>query len=223
MVGLSSSSHTVEQLRVLRHVLSPELPPLPADAGMMPVRPLDQRRTRGDTGQRVATLGLLTFFIGIIAWGLIHGQRGYSPPKSKKTLHKAAPSHELPHTTAPPAAAAATETLDIVITADHHDADARLEFDVRLVRTVQDGDYVQYEGEKGAERRVRMVCANGIVVHYEGEKGAERLVRVVRANGDVGHFEGAQGAERLVRVVRADGDVEHYEGEKGAERYAGAL
>ena len=43
---------------------------------------------------------------------------------------------------------------------------------------------------------------------YEGEKGAERLVRVVRSDGMVHHYEGEKGTERLVRVVRPDGCVQ---------------
>ena len=44
---------------------------------------------------------------------------------------------------------------------------------------------VNYEGEKGAERLLRMIFANGNAGHYEGEKGAERVVRIVGANGTV--------------------------------------
>jgi len=110
------STYTVDQLRVLRHVLdhgthsTNELPPSPVDTGTMPVLPLHQRRTRGWLKQ-VVTLGLLTFFVGIIAWGLLHGQDGSSPPKPKKTLHWAAPTHGPPHMSAPAAATTAATAL----------------------------------------------------------------------------------------------------------------
>ena len=80
------------------------------------------------------------------------------------------------------------------------------------------GSVVHYEGEKGEERHVRLVRADGVVLHFEGEKGAERHVRMVTTDGVVLHFEGENGAERWARLVHADGVVLHYEGEKGAER-----
>ena len=116
------STYTVDQLRVLRHVLdhgthsTNELPPSPVDTGTMPVLPLHQRRTRGWLKQ-VVTLGLLTFFVGIIAWGLLHGQGGYSAPKPKKTLHWKAPSHGPPHMSSPTAAAAATTAATALVSA----------------------------------------------------------------------------------------------------------
>jgi len=116
------STYTVDQLRVLRHVLdhgthsTNELPPSPVDTGTMPVLPLHQRRTRGWLKQ-VVTLGLLTFFIGIIAWGLLHGQDGSSPPKPKNTLHWAAPTHGPPRMSAPTAAAAATTAATALVSA----------------------------------------------------------------------------------------------------------
>ena len=58
-----------------------------------------------------------------------------------------------------------------------------------------------------------------IATHYEGEKGAERVVRVVTPSGAmVAHYEGEKGAERVVRAVHPSGVATHYEGERGAER-----
>ena len=48
------------------------------------------------------------------------------------------------------------------------------------------------------------------VHHCEGERGAERLVRVNHPDGRVLHYEGERGAERKVRVVKPDGEVYHY-------------
>ena len=39
------------------------------------------------------------------------------------------------------------------------------------------------------------------ITHFEGERGVERKVRVVLSNGSVAHYEGGQGEERAVRVV----------------------
>ncbi|EOD38558.1 hypothetical protein EMIHUDRAFT_313094 [Emiliania huxleyi CCMP1516] len=85
-------------------------------------------------------------------------------------------------------------------------------------RLLQSGQVQHYEGEKGAERKVRMETANGNVLHYEGERGAERLVRTVFTSGNVHYYEGEKGAERKVRAVFTNGQVQHYEGERGAER-----
>ena len=54
------------------------------------------------------------------------------------------------------------------------------------------------------------------VQHYEGERGAERMVRVESANGNVQYYEGEQGAERCVRAEFANGMVQHYE-DSGSE------
>ena len=43
----------------------------------------------------------------------------------------------------------------------------------------------------------------GVVRHYEGERGAERIVRVDWPDGDVEHYEGEKGAEQLVRYYGA--------------------
>ncbi|EOD31645.1 hypothetical protein EMIHUDRAFT_112701 [Emiliania huxleyi CCMP1516] len=76
-----------------------------------------------------------------------------------------------------------------------------------------------FEGERGAERRVRAVSADGTVVHLKGERGAERNVRTELPDGSVAYYEGDQGVERMVRMVHADGStVVHLEGERGAER-----
>ncbi|EOD33565.1 hypothetical protein EMIHUDRAFT_313970 [Emiliania huxleyi CCMP1516] len=85
-------------------------------------------------------------------------------------------------------------------------------------RLLQSGTVQHYEGERGAERVVRMESADGEVAFYEGERGAERMVRMESANGNVQYYEGERGAERLVRMELADGMVQHYEGEQGAER-----
>ena len=44
--------------------------------------------------------------------------------------------------------------------------------------------------------------------HYEGEKGAERIVRIELPNGQVELYEGEMGAERMVRADLADGETE---------------
>ena len=94
----------------------------------------------------------------------------------------------------------------------------------RMVRMVDlMGFVIQYvihfEGERGTERKVRAVDPSGVVIHYEGEQGAERKVRAVdNPSGVAIHYEGEQGAERTVRAVQPSGVVMHYEGEKGAER-----
>ena len=89
----------------------------------------------------------------------------------------------------------------------------------RKVRSVfADGNVKYFEGERGEERLVRTVFADGTVQHSEGEKGAERKVRTEYPNGSVRHYEGGNGAERKVREVYAIGQVKYYEGDKGAER-----
>ena len=85
------------------------------------------------------------------------------------------------------------------------------ELDHALLRRRNKSGLVRhYEGEKGAERRVRAVDTIG-AVHYEGERGAERIVWMSSLDGDVQHYEGERGAERAVRVVHANGIVEHLE------------
>ena len=71
-----------------------------------------------------------------------------------------------------------------------------------MVRAVlATGTVIHFEGDQGAERRVRLELAcGGQVLHYEGEKGTERMVRLVLATGIVIHFEGEKGAERIVPV-----------------------
>ncbi|EOD29612.1 hypothetical protein EMIHUDRAFT_365780 [Emiliania huxleyi CCMP1516] len=89
----------------------------------------------------------------------------------------------------------------------------------RLVRLkFASGQVQHFEGDAGAERKVRTVFADGAVAHYEGEKGAERVVRVVCASGSVQYYEDERGAERLVRKEFSSGEVKHFEGERGAER-----
>ena len=77
-----------------------------------------------------------------------------------------------------------------------------------------------FEGEMGAEHKVRIEFANGAVQHYEGGRGAERLVRSTYASAGSGvqHFEGPKGMEKLVRHEWPNGTVAHFEGQKGAER-----
>ncbi|EOD36787.1 hypothetical protein EMIHUDRAFT_309296 [Emiliania huxleyi CCMP1516] len=84
-------------------------------------------------------------------------------------------------------------------------------------RLLQSGMVQHYEGERGRERKVRLVIPSGKVQHYEGERGRERKVRLETADGTVQYCEGEQGAERKVRL-ESNGYVQHYEGEKGAER-----
>lgn len=74
---------------------------------------------------------------------------------------------------------------------------------------------VHFEGERDAERQVRVERADG-VEHFEGERGAERLVRIERADGVVEHYVGEADAERKVRVVHAD-RVEQFGGGRGRE------
>ena len=105
-----------------------------------------------------------------------------------------------------------------------------------------DGRVAHFEGERGAERVVRVDgLPGGEVRHYEGERGAELLVRAwkyppatLRGNlsegrawwsqrrgpGEMVHYEGEQGAERCVRVERLSGNnaVFHFEGKAGVER-----
>ena len=107
-------------------------------------------------------------------------------------------------------------------TVGHFEGEGGAERRVRVDRP--DGSVDHYEGERRAERVVRTVCSDGIVGHCEGEKGAERIVRMVRSDGVVDHYEGERGAERRVRVVRPDGSVlGHYEGETGTERLVRTL
>ena len=54
-----------------------------------------------------------------------------------------------------------------------------------------------FGGAKGAER------PDGLVIFYEGEKGAERFLRVEHSDGRVFFFEGERGVERIVRECRA--------------------
>jgi len=81
-----------------------------------------------------------------------------------------------------------------------------------------DGTIFFYEGEKGAERNVRVEQPDGIIFFFEGGRNAERKVRVEFRDGVVQDFEGVKGAERKVRVEHSDGHVALYAGEKGAER-----
>ena len=88
----------------------------------------------------------------------------------------------------------------------------------RKVRMVDDGHERFYEGERGAERKVRKLDKDGEVEYYEGEQGAEHIVRMVLTSGTVVYYEGELGAEHRVRMERPNGDVRYYEGELGAER-----
>ncbi|EOD26166.1 hypothetical protein EMIHUDRAFT_236964 [Emiliania huxleyi CCMP1516] len=71
-------------------------------------------------------------------------------------------------------------------------------------RLLQSGKVQHYEGERGAERWVRMELANGNVQHYEGERGAERVVCAEFPSGNVKYYEGEKGVERRVRTVRSE-------------------
>ena len=62
---------------------------------------------------------------------------------------------------------------------------------------LSDGTMEHFEGEAGAERKVRTVCTNGEVLHFDGEAGAERKVGMVRANGELNVYEGAREHEEL--------------------------
>ena len=82
-----------------------------------------------------------------------------------------------------------------------------------------DGSRRHWQGERGAERMVRVEFANGNAQHYEGGPGAtERLVRKTLQDGTTQSFEGERGAERLVRVTLPDGRSMHFEGARGVER-----
>ena len=88
-----------------------------------------------------------------------------------------------------------------------------------LVRRKQpNGVIALFEGERGAERKVRAEWPDGTVSVFEGEKGDERRVRVERPDGSIFFFEGEKYAEREVRAERPDGRVFFFEGEKDAER-----
>ena len=88
----------------------------------------------------------------------------------------------------------------------------------RLVRVESTSGMVfHYEGERGAERKTRAEGPGYGVTHFEGEKDAERKLRTEYPDGSVVHFEGAKDAERQVRLEHADGMVAHYEGAKDAE------
>jgi hypothetical protein len=80
------------------------------------------------------------------------------------------------------------------------------------------GTLLYFEGEQGAERRIRVGGA-GTAMYYEGEQGAERMIRTESSNGTVVmYYEGEQDAERLVRAEFANGLVQYFEGEQDAER-----
>ena len=66
-----------------------------------------------------------------------------------------------------------------------------------LVRSDRDDD--RGAGERGAERKVRAEMRGGSCIQYfEGEKSAERVVRVVCTDGVVEHHEGERGAEWIL-------------------------
>ena len=102
---------------------------------------------------------------------------------------------------------------------DHYEGEIDAE---RLVRTLgfeSDGGVAYYEGDRGAERRVRIEYPDGAVSHFEGEMDAERLVRCELPDGSVDHHEGeVAGAERFSCCKFPCGMADHYEGERGAER-----
>ena len=76
---------------------------------------------------------------------------------------------------------------------------------------------IEYEGEGTERRKVRWIDSDdGSVTYFEGEAGAERKVRL-ESGGSVWHFEGEAGAERKVRMEHC-GAVLHFGGQAGTER-----
>ena len=62
-------------------------------------------------------------------------------------------------------------------------------------RDLPNGQVVYFEGQRGAERQVRLVWPNGAVNYYEGEQNEERFVRAEYPNGQVEYYEGARGGQ----------------------------
>ena len=97
------------------------------------------------------------------------------------------------------------------------------------------GDVHEFEGERGAEQRLRKRCAAGGIWHYapplglvrcEGPCGAvfiydgeprSRHLRTEMPSGMVAYLEGETGAEHVVRKETPTGEVAYFKGEQGAE------
>ena len=97
------------------------------------------------------------------------------------------------------------------------------------------GDVHEFEGERGAEQRLRKRCAAGVIWHYapplglvrcEGPCGAvfiydgeprSRHLRTEMPSGMVAYLEGEKGAEHVVRKETPTGEVAYFKGEQGAE------
>ena len=97
------------------------------------------------------------------------------------------------------------------------------------------GDVHEFEGERGAEQRLRKRCAAGGIWHYapplglvrcEGPCGAvfiydgeprSRHLRTEMPSGMVAYLEGEMGAEHVVRKETPTGEVAYFKGEQGAE------
>jgi len=96
-------------------------------------------------------------------------------------------------------------------------------------------DEYDFEGERGAEQRVRRRCAagriwhyapplglvrcedpSGVVIIYDGEP-RPRCLRKEKPCGMVAYLEGEMDAEHIVRAERPNGAVLYYEGEINAE------
>ena len=98
----------------------------------------------------------------------------------------------------------------------HYQGESGAECKVRMVSS--DGKVVFYAGERGEERRMRSEYPDGSVCHWEGERGAERQVRGEYCHGWIAHFEGERGAEVKVRAQTPDGGLIYFEGVRGGER-----
>ena len=97
------------------------------------------------------------------------------------------------------------------------------------------GDVHEFEGERGAEQRLRKRCAAGCIWHYapplglvrcEAPSGTvfiydgeprPRCLRKEMPCGTVAYLEGEMGAEHVVRREKPNGAVGYFEGEEGAE------
>ena len=62
-------------------------------------------------------------------------------------------------------------------------------------RSIPDGEVQYYEGEKGAERVVRVEYVDGKALHCDGERGAERMVQA-------GASEDKAAAEKRYKAMR---------------------
>lgn len=97
--------------------------------------------------------------------------------------------------------------------------------ELRVRAEYGDGDVYYLSGVvRGRERRVLLVSpSRGHTTFFCGEKGAERVLARIFANGENRAFDGPRGQERQVRRSLPNGTVCHYQGERGHERASHAL